>query len=531
MKIASPHKDWSLNLLAVPDVRAVTVDQLLTHLWLRVAYGNRPTTKPREPDKKVVDLAAKIESSMASKFSGFEHAPGAAEAWLRADLLRVIKRDRRAIRSSSDPTDWFSVARPLHLPATRLRNVGKARDSGASGIVYAWLKEHDADLLADLGEWIDVSAAELASGGAEDLPSYALLVLAEDVEQDTPKAAAPEARSQLCGMQGRLYVEDLKRLLAYRGKLPRTVLVDHIGRLTSLHLGLYLLRTYRAVVDIEGTGELGCDGCADKVTDSGDATACPYHPELVVDCGEDSRSPSAKLAQRSWLEQEDILARYVRAHLTLKKLQQLAADGLTEKPIPVGTLEELAAVRTKAPQGRLDERARDQIASLISGTRELAISRDEYKALKFPDFEIYMALIFQASERLWLKHLRELLDSLFLKNQRDGLMHQPLRGKRRFALTPGMLETLALIAVMQETEEGLETRPLRLDRLIDRLDRRYGILVARPPTGREADPVAVSAMLQNQRTLRRRLRESGLFVDLSDAFVGQTLKPRIKVSQ
>ena len=141
------------------------------------------------------------------------------------------------------------------------------------------------------------------------------------------------------------------------------------------------------------------------------------------------------------------------------------------------------------------------------------VKSDEYKALKFPDFEIYMALIFQASERLWLKHLRELLDSLFLKNQRDGLMHQPLRGKRRFALTPGMLETLALIAVMQETEEGLETRPLRLDRLIDRLDRRYGILVARPPTGREADPVAVSAMLQNQRTLRRRLRESGLFVD------------------
>jgi hypothetical protein len=524
--LKSPHKDWKLDLLAVPDARAVGVDQLLTQLWLRVAYDNRPTTTTREPYKRVAELAAKIESRRMPKFIGFELAHGIAEAWLRADLLRVFKRS----------PEVFSVARPLHLPATRLRNISKANDSGVSGIVYTWLEDEDPPLLAELKQWIAVSIARNEDTRQEDLPSYALALLAEDEEPDTTKAPAPTLPRPICGMQGRLYVEDLRRLLAYRGSLPRAVLVDHIGRLTAMHVGLYLLRTYRAVVNVERTGKLGCGDCRDKVTESEDATNCPFHLELVVDCGEDARSPSAKLAQWSWLQQEDVLAKYVRAHLTLKKLQELAA-GLAKPPIPTSTLEELAAVRTRTPRRRLDEKARDRTASLLDAAsgddkRQLKETRDQYESLGLSDFDVYMALLFQASEKRWFGYLRFLLDSLLLKNEPDGLLRQPLGGKRirRFALTPGMLETLALISLVQRTDRGFETRPIRLDQLIDRLDRRYGLLVARPPGELESDPVAVSAMLDNQRMLRRRLRESGLFVDLSDAFLAQTLKPRVEVS-
>lgn len=286
---------------------------------------------------------------------------------------------------------------------------------------------------------------------------------------------------------------------------------------------------------MESTGKLACIDCADKLTESGDATACPYHLQLIVDCGEDARSPSAKLAQVSWLQQEDVLARYVRAHLTLKKLQELA-EGLARRPLATDTLEDLAAVRSRAPRGRLDEKARDRIASLYDGLsdpdrRELTETQNEYRALGLTDFDVYMAILFQAGERRWFGYLRFLLDSLFLKNEADGLLRQPLGGKRvrRFALTPGMLETLALVALIQPTDRGLETRPIRLDQLIDRLDLRYGLLVGRPSHEQESDPVAVSAMLDNLRMLRRRLRESGLFVDLSDAFVAQTLKPRVEV--
>jgi chromosome segregation and condensation protein ScpB len=314
------------------------------------------------------------------------------------------------------------------------------------------------------------------------------------------------------------------------------VLIEHLGRLTALHLGLYLLRTYKGVVDIEREGKLACEDCRGaRQNHDGDGLGCAYDPEVVVDCGEDARSGSARLANASWVAQEEIIARYVRAHLTLRKLWELE-DGLGKKPLPKGTLEDIAAIRDKAPRGRLDEKARDRITSLLGDSAaderlQLVETRDQYARLGLSDFETYMALLFQSGERRWFNYLRFLLDSLFLKNEPDGLLRQPLGGRRvrRFTLSAGMLETLALVALIQPTERGPETRPVRLDQLIDRLDKHYGLLVARPPAGLEEDPAAVNAMLENQRMLRKRLRESGLFVDLSDAFLGQMLKPRVEV--
>jgi hypothetical protein len=118
-----------------------------------------------------------------------------------------------------------------------------------------------------------------------------------------------------------------------------------------------------------------------------------------------------------------------------------------------------------------------------------------------------------------------------MKNQSDGALRQPFGGRRvrRFVLTPGLLETLALVSIIEKTQRGYETRAIRVDQLVGRLDTRYGLLVARPPTAMKGDPLATRAMIDNRRLLIRRLRESGLFVDLSDAFLAQTLKPRVEV--
>ena len=332
---------------------------------------------------------------------------------------------------------------------------------GASAIVYTWLKDEAPDLLRDLKEWIDVDVDDNERVGHEDLPSYALARLAADEQPDTLKDPGKPPPQPLCRLQGRLYTEDLRNLLAYRGKLPRPVLVEHLGRLTALHLGLYLLRTYKAVVELERTGELACaDGaCLPGGTNEG----CPHSAVLVVDCGEDTRSAASRLAQASWQAQEDVIAKYVRAHLTLKKLQELADGLMAKRPLPTVTLEDLAAVRRKAPKGRLDDKARDRIASLLDDAKDdrqqLVETRNQYRNLDLADFDAYMALLFQSGERRWFNYLRYLLDSLFLKNEPDGLMRQPLGGRRvrRFALSAGMLETLALVALVHETERGLET--------------------------------------------------------------------------
>src|SRR5207244_4361547 len=96
---------------------------------------------------------------------------------------------------------------------------------------------------------------------------------------------------------------------------------------------------------------------------------CPYPLELVVDCGEDARSPIAKLAEEAWARQEDQLARYVRSHLALKKLDEFASDQDLEHEsdsIPHGTLEEIASVEASARPEVLNAYFRLRITSLIS---------------------------------------------------------------------------------------------------------------------------------------------------------------------
>jgi hypothetical protein len=94
-------------------------------------------------------------------------------------------------------------------------------------------------------------------------------------------------------------------------------------------------------------------------------------------------------------------------------------------------------------------------------------------------------------------------------------------------MTAGLLETLVLVAVVDQTDRGFETRPLRVDEFLDWLERRYDFLISTPPPERSNDPSAVAIASDNADRFRRRLRETGLYVDLSDAFLAQTIRPRI----
>jgi hypothetical protein len=86
---------------------------------------------------------------------------------------------------------------------------------------------------------------------------------------------------------------------------------------------------------------------------------------------------------------------------------------------------------------------------------------------------------------------------------------------------------LVLIAVVAETDRGYETRPIRVDQFVDWLQERYDFLIGTPPSWASDDPSVASLLADNTIRFRRRLRETGLFVDLSDAFLAQTVRPRI----
>jgi hypothetical protein len=521
MRLTSPHKDWRLDLVSVMDVKAVGLDQILTNLWLRVYYDNRKFRKPGIGVQRVVELAHEMERRGNDRFQDFADEPGVAEAWLRADLLRVFKR----------APEEFSVARPLHSLAARVRNPRRDGDSNASSTVYGWLEYCGKHLLPSLKQFIDA----LPETDELDLASLGLALLGQDQEQDVAPDEPLRAPAPTCFGQATAYAEDLERLLAYRGQMPRSVLVEHAARLTGLHIGINYLRLFRIVVDIEQRqGETrACEACAAGRAPDG---ACPYQLQLFVDCGEDNRSSTARLAEDSWAIQEDYLGRYIRAHIALRKLKEVATErlGPRGRELPESTLEEVAAIARDARPERLDDVFGDRIADLLDKAKDDDEQRiqalvEEYRQLGLSKFHTYTAILGQLSERRWWNYHRELLDSLFLKNSSHGFLRQPLGGKRRrrAALAAGLLETLALIAVVVKTDQGFETRSIRVDQFLDWLERRYDFLIDKPPPDRSDDPAAFAVAADNSARFRRRLRETGLFVDLSDAFLAQTIRPRI----
>jgi hypothetical protein len=543
MTLRPPHSDWRLPQVSVIDVRFVGLDQMLTRLWLRVLFENRPLATRVDGLQAVAELAHLMERPGNEQFIGFAHT-GVAEAWLRADLVKTLKRH----------PEKFTIARPVHDRAVRLRNPREDNDSSASLAVYGWLYHRGGGLLGDLRDFLafDPTTEEM------DVATLALGILGDQQAEDVERSDEPEpAPSPLCSQHATVFADDMRRLLCYRAVMPRADLVDHVRRLTGLHVALYLLKMFRIAVDAETSG--GTRTPCDDVHNADPTAVCPYQPELLVDCGEDARSPIAKLAEVSWAGEEEWLARYIRSHLALKKLSEFAEQQARRHPkesVPADTIDEIGAVERNAKRARLDAYFSQRFDDLVRDAKEVAGKKgvtdkkglaaqrrareqavevveleSEYAALGLTPFRSYIALLSHYSEQRWLNYHRFLLDSLFGKNSPEGMLRQPLGGRRRrrLSMAPDVLETLTLIAVIGDSPHGYVSRPLRVDELIARLDRRYGLLIGRPPTPLAGDPTIATLLTTNVHRFKARLRETGLYTDLSDAFLAQTVRPRYAI--
>jgi hypothetical protein len=519
MMLKGEHKEWRLPQVSVIDVRAVELEQLLTFLWLRVKHGNRPVIRMAgNQTMTIADLAAQMEAAEMS-FQGFRSLPGSSEGWLRADLVYTRKRN----------PDSFTVARPVHLDAARVRNPKENNDSYASAHVYAWIEHADSTLFDELREFIEPKEDETL-----DLPSLALRLLSRDQPADTLRPR-DTARAPLCWEQAVYYAQDLRAVLAYRHVLPRSSVVDHVRRITGLHLGLHLMRMFRIVVAMEGSGgSWRCGGCASHAARD---ARCGQPLQMVVDCGEDANSTVAKYAEADWLRGEEWIARYVRSHLALKKLDQFAVHQAERGRVyPHATLAEIAGLETVAPTVELERHFEIQIADLRNSADDeakLAITELEirHKRMGFSSFRTYHAILCHYTERRWVSYHRWLLDSFLAKNAADGLLRQPIGGRRRrrAVLAPGLLETLVLVSAVRFEDGVARTAVLRVDQLIERLRDRYGLLIAHAPDRDADDPATLRVLADNTQRFKARLRETGLFTDQSDAYLAQTVRPRVRL--
>lgn len=97
------------------------------------------------------------------------------------------------------------------------------------------------------------------------------------------------------------------------------------------------------------------------------------------------------------------------------------------------------------------------------------------------------------------------------------------RASWRYAPSNDLLAALVQVAAARLSKQG-EVGPIRLQEFLRFLEEHYGILIDRPPDifkGAEY----IAAAHDNLRAMQNRLRQMGIFRDLSDDFTVQQLHP------
>src|SRR5260221_1246068 len=94
----------------------------------------------------------------------------------------------------------------------------------------------------------------------------------------------------------------------------------------------------------------------------------------------------------------------------------------------------------------------------------------------------------------------------------------------RYAPSNDLLAVLVPIAAAQLKPRGSDVSPIRLQDFLPFLEKHYGILIDRPPDMFKGAEYAAAAR-DNLRAVLARLRQMGIFSDLSDDFTVQNLQP------
>jgi hypothetical protein len=536
MPLSRKDKEFAVPLVSVLDTKTIDLERALVNFLIKLKYGLTPTVRssPRLLTvRDLTDLACSRDKS--AQLRGFADHETVVYKWLESDLLDLVFRGHPVKEN-------LASARPLHLNAFRLRNPKHCSDYGASNALYNLLIWEAEDVLKALhdffAEGLDTESERYDGVTELDLETTLLLRLADDSprEQPDPKRKAVQA-FPLCIAQARVLADDLRRLLAYKDQVPRSVMIEYLKNAIGLHLGLTTLRLFQILPGLVemGTFPDACTTCHQDPNAGHACAGCPFLPAIVVDLGDNHRTRMAELARRSVRIQLGELSRYIKAHMVVRKLWEYA-----EHLVAIGRLQRLPenVPGILALRGWPDDLIHDTFFSTRIGNlidteegEEPDARLQEIRRLGLPPLETYTEMLYLLRQRFHTKYYTQLLDSMLQKNGESALMRQgrgPIN-QRRFTIGSSMLETLAQLAVLKPTRSGFESEPMLVDDFLELLRDRYGIFVGELPGVEDVPPEDLAALRANRTEFKRRLREIGFYTDLSDAYIAQTIRPRYQV--
>lgn len=551
MALKSRDKHFRLPKISLLDFKTLEMDRVLTLLFARIHHKGEDSRLFKKDN--TIDTFAAHFLSQPTRFKDFSKYPDITRGWLETHLLDLVNRGKAGKEAVAAP-------RPLHGYTYRFRNPTHCRDYGASQHIYEtlWHARNGIGERALAGmktfffEGVDPNTQLEDTNALVDVETQALLSLnTSEVTQDAPLKDSRLRTPRLCIGSADLMADDIVRLLQYRTKIPRSVMVDYLKILLAFHLALYHLRLMKLLPELVKRKGLEpiCQlaNCPAKpANESRPQGDCTYQVSLFVDV---QNLPGTRVSQLAEISAELHYRRipgFVRAYFLTKKLDEFALHLLQSQRLPGGANKQLSVsevLRLLEDGYRVDREQffGSRMMSLEEDTIEDDNSLDpEVQAVKNMQLDpltTYVECLMALRGDYQRTFVVRSLDSLLLKNRPGALLAQQ-RSKnspRRFILDSRLLEVLLQIAVLRfDRDSGrYHSEEIQIDRLLVFLRERYGLHIDSLPRGEgfgEPTMADCEAIRRNKAAFKNKLREIGFFQDLSDAYITQHVTPRYRIN-
>ena len=550
MALKSRDKHFRLPKISMLDFKTLEMDRVLTGLFARIHHKGEDSRLY----KKDTTIETFEEHFLAypERFRDFSKFPSITRGWLETHLLDLVNRGKAGKEAVAAP-------RPLHGYTYRFRNPKHCRDYGTAQHLYEtlWHARNDLGkralerLRSFFFEGIDPNTQQEDTSVMVDVETQALLSLNKaEVMQDAPVKGSREPTPPLCLGAADLLADDVVRLLQYREKIPRSVMVDYLKILLAFHLALYHLRLFKLLPDlVKKKGlEPTCQASQCPVRGSAEEKPqgdCPYQIGLFVDVQNQPGTRASELAEISAELHYRRMPAFVRAYILTKKMDEFGEYLLQSGRLPGGTNRKLKVGEVL----RLLEDCHAVDREQYFGARRLSLTEDmagddntldpEIQAtlgMGLDNLNTYIECLMALRGDFQRSFIVKALDSLLLKNRPGALLAQArsARAPRRFILDSRLLEVLLQLAVLRyDAGTGRYfSEDIQIDRLLAFLSDRYGIYIDALPRGEGFGEPSIAdreALRQNKAAFKNKLREIGFFQDLSDAYVTQHVTPRYRI--
>jgi hypothetical protein len=557
---------------AIPfDMNDALLDTMLPTLFLRVVTEGRDVRTINADSTKIAESVESLATH--ARLQGFEGEleKRALDRLVRSSLVTIgyKGRGRREADKQIDGIVPYSLASfRVGFPKqrTRVRRI----DQFIYQALLAQFREHPTAKVKTLFEDLFGQGIAVSIGP----PVSATRVPSEDIDLLTdlsiayldsfPSITVAQSKSvlgrsiptSLPAVQRRFGRDLYRYLVTYGSRLPTTILIRQLTALIGFELYVFTAKLMVALPELTANPDR-----LPPAMESGDPVCSP--PELYVDFSSQitgvSRLMSVTALRRDIEATEDFVRavlrlRYlnrlidrqrkthtlrvrieqeigsedsIRDPALLQGLLRLQSDPDLELRLEAAALNDLDAIRHDNPIPQIEIEDEGELDDSVSNSLVDPLLDERLS----PIDQIVELLCFSQQQKIQQNVVRW-MTSVGGLGQPYGLMvgHTHSRRSWRYAPSNDLLAVLVQLAAIDyqgwHPEKQTDPIPVSLKHFLDWLELRFGLIVDRPPSNLGFDsPDHVAAARNNLQAMLRRLRQMGIFEDLSDDFSVQRLVP------